>query len=300
MNNISIKKMRVFISVVREGSFSAASVKENISQPATSIIVNEVEDTVGVSLFLRNGAVRKAILTEAGEHVFNVFSRIVSDFDIEMTSISNTVHKKSQKCQMIVQTPFLDVLPGAWLSGLVDSMNAVDVQIDIGPRTRAIDSIQKREANFGFVDGMVDSAKSDYIELLSYKMVMVSPKHCYTGEGNYLEDWSKIPKDIIVISGLEPQIRRQLDRLLNRPESDNTRVMKVDGSILAARMQSEMQFSVIVPDILVPAIDPCGTCRVVDLPEPALRSSLGLITPWGTLSRNKVMNFLKANPVKAA
>ena len=47
MQNISIKKMRVMLASVEEGSFTRASAKQNISQPATSIIIQDIETQAG-------------------------------------------------------------------------------------------------------------------------------------------------------------------------------------------------------------------------------------------------------------
>ena len=47
-------RLKVFMTVAKEGSFTKAAAKLNISQPAVSQHVSELEKTTGVKLFERN------------------------------------------------------------------------------------------------------------------------------------------------------------------------------------------------------------------------------------------------------
>ena len=80
--------MRILISTAAEGSFTRGAIKENISQPAATIIINNLEEMFGTHLFVRQGTVRKAYLTEAGRKVTNTFSRIVTGYDVELSNFN--------------------------------------------------------------------------------------------------------------------------------------------------------------------------------------------------------------------
>jgi DNA-binding transcriptional LysR family regulator len=45
MSNLSVRKMRIFLAAVEEGSFTLASARENVSQAAETIVINEIEET---------------------------------------------------------------------------------------------------------------------------------------------------------------------------------------------------------------------------------------------------------------
>lgn len=64
-STLSTRKLRYFIATARTGSFVAAARHLNMSQPALSLQIKELEDHLGVSLLLRSS--RQLRLTEAGE-----------------------------------------------------------------------------------------------------------------------------------------------------------------------------------------------------------------------------------------
>lgn len=62
----NINKMRSFIAVAEHGSFRKAAETLNMSQPALSAHVRDLEDGIGVSLLSRT--TRSVRLTREGEH----------------------------------------------------------------------------------------------------------------------------------------------------------------------------------------------------------------------------------------
>lgn len=62
---LKLRHIEAFLAVARSGTISAAARVRNVSQPALSKTVNELETILGTALFERTG--RRAILTPAGE-----------------------------------------------------------------------------------------------------------------------------------------------------------------------------------------------------------------------------------------
>lgn len=91
MRNISIRKMRVFVYAVEEGSFTEGARRSNISQPAAVSIIGEIEETVGEPLFERSGKTRRATLTPRGEEVYQTFIRTLGVYDCALETISANV-----------------------------------------------------------------------------------------------------------------------------------------------------------------------------------------------------------------
>lgn len=63
----SIRQLRTFVAVARAGSFSAAGRQLNISQPAVSKQMQELEGEIGAKLFERG---RRLVMTEVGQALF--------------------------------------------------------------------------------------------------------------------------------------------------------------------------------------------------------------------------------------
>ncbi len=73
---LNFHQLHIFYAVARRGSFSRAAESLEITQPAVSIQVQELEKSLGMTLFHRR--TRGLQLTEAGETVFGYAQRIFS------------------------------------------------------------------------------------------------------------------------------------------------------------------------------------------------------------------------------
>ena len=72
-------KLRAFLALVSEGSFTRAARKLGVTQPAVSAQIASLEKTVGQALFLRGAELR---LTPAGETFLGYAQRIQKAYDI--------------------------------------------------------------------------------------------------------------------------------------------------------------------------------------------------------------------------
>ena len=75
MKNLTLRQIRIFLSAAKHLSFARAAEELHISAPAISIQIKEMEEDIGVNLFLREN--RKVALTSAGEY-FLLYARRVS------------------------------------------------------------------------------------------------------------------------------------------------------------------------------------------------------------------------------
>lgn len=66
-------RIKVFYHAARDLSFTKASRELNISQPAVSKHIQELENTIGQALFLRNGS--RILLTEAEYGIRRLYTK---------------------------------------------------------------------------------------------------------------------------------------------------------------------------------------------------------------------------------
>lgn len=77
--NLSLRQLRVFEAVARQSSYTRAAEQLFMTQPAVSMQVRQMEETLGVELFERAG---KAVqLTEAGRELFQYTRGIFQDLE---------------------------------------------------------------------------------------------------------------------------------------------------------------------------------------------------------------------------
>jgi DNA-binding transcriptional LysR family regulator len=76
MRNLNPDQLQAFVSVIEEGGFTSAARVLNLTQPAISLQVRELENRCGVLLIDRDG--RKPRLTSAGEDMFRSAKTILT------------------------------------------------------------------------------------------------------------------------------------------------------------------------------------------------------------------------------
>ncbi|MEY2777802.1 MAG: HTH-type transcriptional activator CmpR [Pseudomonadota bacterium] len=74
MKNLSLRQLRIFVSAARNSSFARAAEEMHLTAPAVSMQMRDLEDDLGISLFMKQG--RGVALTSAGEY-FLVYARRV-------------------------------------------------------------------------------------------------------------------------------------------------------------------------------------------------------------------------------
>jgi DNA-binding transcriptional LysR family regulator len=77
--NVSLRQVRAFIVTARFGSFTRAAGLLNLSQPALTVQIRQLEETLGVRLLDRN--TRTVELTRIGRELLPVLERLLGEFD---------------------------------------------------------------------------------------------------------------------------------------------------------------------------------------------------------------------------
>ncbi|HEY0834527.1 MAG TPA: LysR family transcriptional regulator [Azospirillum sp.] len=85
MRSLNPDQLRTFLSVVEFGSFSAAARRLNLTQPAVSLQIRELEARLGVPLLDRMG--RRAVPTPAGETLVVHARRIAAEIDAALEAV---------------------------------------------------------------------------------------------------------------------------------------------------------------------------------------------------------------------
>jgi len=286
LKNISVKKMRVFLSVVEAKSFTKAAAQQNISQPAATIIINQIEESAGVELFLRHGQTRKVILTDHGKEVTEVFSRIVGQFDDEISKISKLSSRRKDPTVILIQDSFADALNPIWLNELLALTAGAQFQVEIEKRDCIIERVSERSARVGFIDGVVDSNINDYWPVMDYNMNLVIPKEMDICLPKGVPvNWSNVPYACGMLGGLANQTIRQVRRHLGGRTGGSQGLFEVSCTRMLSGIMAEQNLPAIVPSVIAPTICDHINCNILPLTQGVTTSSVGLVIRLGERSK---------------
>ncbi len=84
--NISTRHLKAFLALAREKNFTRAAAASHLSQPAFSVLIQGLEDSLGVRLFDR--ATRRVELTVEGQVFEQSAARLLAEFDTTISELS--------------------------------------------------------------------------------------------------------------------------------------------------------------------------------------------------------------------
>lgn len=92
-NNITLRHLRAFVIVAHQGSFKLAAQELSRTQPAISLAIQQLEQSIGLKLLERT--TRKVSLTVEGENFMPVAERLVRDFDAAISDLDATADRRT-------------------------------------------------------------------------------------------------------------------------------------------------------------------------------------------------------------
>ena len=176
---MTLRHLRIFLTVCQEGSATAAAEKLYIAQPTVSVALRELEGHYGVTLFDRIG--RRLRLTDAGEQMRSYAQHIVSLLE-EMEERAQdweecgTLRLGSSITIGAVQLPKI----AGKLQGLYPNLR---IEVTVGNSDTIESAILQGELDLGLVGGISRTEKLSSIPLGGDELVFLCrPGHPLAGE----------------------------------------------------------------------------------------------------------------------
>ncbi|GAA5176175.1 LysR family transcriptional regulator [Modicisalibacter zincidurans] len=171
--NPSIKQLKAFVAVAQSRSLAEASERIHLSQPALSIAIRKLEETVGGPLFAR--ATRQLTLTPEGASFLPVAIRLLEDWAEAFEDLNGRFLKERGKVTLAA----LPTLAAGLLPGVIAGFRAEYPHINLSLHDVLADEVNQlvREgrADMGFSVAPLNADDLIYEPLLVDRYVAVCP-----------------------------------------------------------------------------------------------------------------------------
>ncbi|MGB6535875.1 MAG: LysR family transcriptional regulator [Xanthobacteraceae bacterium] len=149
MSRLSLDRLRTFIRVIELGSFSAAAIRLELSQPAISLQVRELEKQAGVRLIER--VARRAAPTAAGEELLGYARRIDAMASEALDAMQRHAQGTIGRIRLGTgDTACIYFLPPV-LRGLRQQFPSLDIVVSTGNSPDILKSIEENTIDVGLV-----------------------------------------------------------------------------------------------------------------------------------------------------
>lgn len=149
MIEMSFRHLRVFHAVARHASYTRAAEHLNISQPAISTQVQELEKAIGTQLFHRQG--KRISLTDAGRRVYDYAQRILDLTDELEQALAELEDTTKGHLRLIASSTLGVYILPSFLALFAQRYPDVEVSLQVSNSQHVAASMLQREYHLGFV-----------------------------------------------------------------------------------------------------------------------------------------------------
>lgn len=164
-------KLETFLTVAREKSFSRASGKLGLSQPAVTQKIKSIERYLGCRIIDRkkNGI----LLTSAGEDLYKIALRMEKEINATEQGILRIINKKITFRLGASYTIGTYIIPGKCLNSMSESIDN-DVSLNIDYSDAIVEKLKEGKLDVGLIESPVMDNDLIYREWLKDELVLVS------------------------------------------------------------------------------------------------------------------------------
>ena len=172
---MDLRVLRYFVVTAQEANITRAAEKLNISQPPLSKQIRELEEELGVELFIRGK--RPLKITEEGRALYRRAQQILELADrtrVEFEDLRGVPH--GNLCLAIVEgrAPFV---AARWIAGFHDEFPLVHFSLWNGSSDEAIDRLFKGLADVALIAAPYDMEHLEGLYICSEPWVSIIPKN---------------------------------------------------------------------------------------------------------------------------
>lgn len=224
--------LRSFVVVAREGNLTRAAVRLHVSQPAVSLQLKNLQETLGVSLFSR--ASHGLVLTRDGEALLPYAERALNAAGEVQRAAASLRHEVSGRLRIgtILDPTFLRL--GGFLRALVETYPRVETALRHGMSGWVLDRVRDGELDVGFyigdpgTDDIRDAERFHVVRLMPYLYRVMAPAGWKDRVNRGAPSWEALARLPWIWTPPESAHNRLLSRIFSAHGVQPLKVAEVD------------------------------------------------------------------------
>ncbi len=171
-------RLRVFVVVARELSFTKAAAELCVSQPAVTKHIKELERLCSQTLFLRQGS--RIALTSRGAALVPYAQSILEGYDKLNDSLQGEEHGYSGVIRVGASTTIIQYILPAILAKFKNQYPNVEIHLRGGNSEDITSEVISQRLDFALVEGSATSSACHYENLAQDRLILVAARNNVT------------------------------------------------------------------------------------------------------------------------
>jgi DNA-binding transcriptional LysR family regulator len=173
MRSLSLDQMRTLAEVADLGSFSAAARRLNLTQPAVSLQIRELENRFGVTLIERSG--KRAFATSAGRELIEHGRRMMLEADRALATMLRHKDGRTGRVHIGTGVTALTYLLPPVLRRLRATHPDIELVITTGTTDAVVERMLENVIDLGFITLPVDPRVFEVTPILRDQLLAILP-----------------------------------------------------------------------------------------------------------------------------
>ncbi len=272
--NVTIKQLQAFVAVARSQSFAEACTLLHLSQPALSISIKNLEETVGGKLLARS--TRSVALTPEGAEFLPAVQRLLEDYNRSLNDVHNLFSLRRGKLDIAAMPTFASSLLPDILAQYHQDFPDINITIHDVIAESVVDMVRDGRVELGVSFDPGDAEDLNFQVLFLDKFVAVLPPEHPLLEKKTLR-WRDLQNTTFIALQRPSSIRALLDKTLLEHDIEMTPAFEAHQLASIGRMVASGLGSSVVPALSSGQMEEMGAvCRPIG--SPAISRNVGIIT----------------------
>jgi len=172
--DLNLRDIRAFIAVAQTGSFTQAAGRLHLSQPALTVQIRRLEETLGLRLFDRNS--RNVALTPTGRDLLPLLQKSLHDMEHVLIDARALGDGASGTVRIACLPTFAASSLPELVQALKEAVPRVRFQVRDVVASMVNTLVRNEEADIGLTGGELDDANLEVLHAGIDRLVVVCPK----------------------------------------------------------------------------------------------------------------------------
>lgn len=207
------RQIRAFLAVVKLEGFTRAAAELNVSQPALTMQIKQLEDILGVRLFDRDR--RQVHLTQAGKSLIGPLERVLIDLDVVMNASQDLAALRRGRVSLAALPSLAASLLPQALKHFRAAYPGIEVRIHDVVAEKIVELVKAEEVDFGLGTRLTPDRGLSVEDFLTDRLCAFFPAdHPLQGKGALsVQDIVRHP---LILTGANSSVRVLFERALAR------------------------------------------------------------------------------------
>jgi len=268
-----IRPIRAFLAVARLGSFTKAAAELHVSQPALTVQIHQLEESLSVRLFDRNK--RQVALSSSGRELLRPLEKILADIEALMVA-SHDLSGLQTGSVAVATLPSVasSLLPGVIRQFATEHPN-ISIQINDAIADQVVRLVKTEEVDFGIGTKVGSDKEIDYVEFLSDELCAFFPNDHPLANRKLLKlrDVAAYP---LILTTKGTSVRTLVERALEKERLEVTLACDANYMSTAVGMVRAGLGVSILPKSAIDSAS-CDGVQISVIRTPGLTRKIGLI-----------------------